>query len=376
MKKILITALVVLMVLGAFGCGGNGGGAGESAGGGSTGGNAELKVGFILIGSKTDGGFSEAHANGIAAMEAHFAGRVEAVVMEDVDDQNNQDIRTAAENMIDIGCGVIIACSYGYIDVMAEMAEEYPEIYFLHFSGNLKNYTNFDNYFGAMEEPRYLAGIVAGMMTETNKIGYVAAYNYTEVNIGINAFALGVQSVNPDAVVNVVYINTWLDPEKEKSAAEALLAQGCDVLEQHCDTAGPIIAAEEKGAYAIGYNLDKPDVAPGAYLTAPVWDHGAYYISVIDRILEGVFVPESYYGRMSNGYVDLAPLTGLVPDNVKAKVDEVKNDMLAGGFSPFTGEIYYADADKGLLCMEGQTLTRGEIWSTSGVVRGVNAAEM
>ena len=370
MKKILIVTLALLLAVGFTACGSS-----SSSGNGSVDvpGDGPLKVGVIFIGSATDGGFTQAHNNGKVAMEKHFGGKVQTMVVEDVDDQNTQDIRAAAENMIDAGCKVIFGCSYGYIGTMEELAGEYPNIIFLHFSGDRMNDTNFDNYFGATEEPRYLAGIVAGMMTETNKIGYVAAYPFTEVQIGINAFTLGIQSVNPRAEVNVVFINSWYDPEKEKSAAEALLAQGCDVLGQHCDTPGPIIAAEEVGSFAIGYNLDKPDSAPGAYLTAPIWNHGAYYIYVVQKILDGTFVPESYYGNMRDGYVDLAPLTDLVPAEAKAKVSEMRTKIISGEFAPFSGEIFNADGSK--LCEAGQTLTRGEIWSITQVIRGVNAIE-
>ena len=366
MKKILIVTLALLMIFCFSACGGS---TDDNGGNNAATGDDTLMVGFIFIGTQTDGGFTQAHNEGRIAMEEHFAGKVKTMIQENVDDQNKQDIRAAAENMIDAGCKVIIGCSFGYIDTMDELAGEYPDIIFLHFSGDKMNDTNFDNFFGAMEEPRYLAGIVAGMMTESNKIGYVAAYPFTEVQIGINAFALGIQSVNPNAEVDVVYINSWYDPEKEKSAAEALLAQGCDVLEQHCDTPGPLIAAEEQGKYAIGYNLDKADAAPGAYLTAPIWHHGAYYISVIQKILDGTFKPESYYGNMRDGYVDLAPLTDLVPAEVAAKVSEVKAEIIAGEFAPFSGEIYYADGRE--LCGAGQTLTRGEIWQIDGVIKGV-----
>ena len=133
------------------------------------------------------------------------------------------------------------------------------------------NDKNFGNYFGAMEEPRYLSGMIAGLMTKSNKLGYVAAYPYTEVKIGINAFALGAQSVNPNATVSVVYINSWNDPANEKAAAESLLAQGCDIITQHCDSAGPQLAAQDAKAFAVGYNLDNSKVAPNSFLTAPIW---------------------------------------------------------------------------------------------------------
>ena len=221
--------------------------------------------------------------------------------------------------MMDQGATVIIGTSFGYMDSMEELAAEYPDITFLHFSGNKMNDTNFGNYFGAMEEPRYLAGMIAGLMTETNKIGYVAAFDYTELIIGINAFTLGAQSVNPDVEVKVVYTNAWVDAAREKEAAEALLAQGCDVIEQHSDTTGPQIAAEAAGAYAIGYNMDSREAAPGAYLTAPIWHHEAYYIEQVQAILDGTWKPESYYGTMADGYVGLAEMTDLVQQKFRSK---------------------------------------------------------
>lgn len=369
MKRTLIVTLALLLVFGFTAC----------DGGSSNNGKVEisayepLKIGFIYIGAIDDGGFTQAHNNGKIAVEQHFGSRIQTMIAEEIDDQNTYDIRDAAEKMIEAGCKVIFGCSFGYISTMEELAGEYPGVIFLHFSGDRMNDTNFGNYFGAMEEPRYLAGIAAGMMTETNKIGYVAAYDYIEVQIGINAFALGAQSVNPYAEVNVVYINIWNDPEKEQAAAATLLNIGCDVLGQHCDTAAPMIAAEEAGAFAIGYNLDEPDSAPGAYLTAPIWNHGVYYIDVIQQILDGTFIPESFYGSMRDGYVDLAPLTDLVSNEAAAKVRDAWAKIIAGVLEPFSGEIYFADNTK--LCEEGQTLTRDEIWGITQVIRGVKIIE-
>lgn len=371
MKKVLVILLAFAMIFSFAACGGDGGNGGQSGEG--EGDAAPLKVGFIYIGSAQDGGFSQAQDEGRAAMVEYFGGKVETVVQEEVHDQDAQATETAARNMIDQGCKVIVGTSFGYMDTLERLAEEFPDIYFLHFSGNKMNDTNFDNYFGAMEEPRYLSGIVAGMMTQSNKIGYVAAYPYTEVQIGINAFALGVQSVNKDAEVKVVYINSWYDPANEKAAAESLLAQGCDVLAQHCDTLGPIIAAENAGKYAIGYNLDKQDAAPGTFLTAPIWNHEVYYIQAIQSIMDGTFKPQSYYGHMSDGYLDLAPLNPIVSEEAKAKVEEVKAKILDGSFAPFSGKIEYADGTT--LCEEGQTLTRAEIWSINNVIKGVTATD-
>lgn len=303
-------------------------------------------------------------------MEKYFDGKVETTYLENVP-ENAQDVENAAKNLMDEGCTVIIGTSYGYMDTIDKLADEYPDNIFLHFSGNKMNDTNFGNYFGAMEEARYLAGIVAGEKTESNKIGYVAAYSNTEVNIGINAFTRGIQSVNKDAKVNVVYINAWVDAAKEKEAAEALIAQGNDVIAQHCDTTGPALAAEAAGVYSIGYNLDKSDVAPETILTAPIWHHEAYYEKVIQSILDGDFEPESYYGSLKDGYVDLAPLSDQVSDETKAEVEKAREEIIAGDLAPFQGSIKYADGTT--LCEEGQTLDREQIWGTKGVIEGVNA---
>ena len=328
-------------------------------------------VGFIYIGSKNDGGYTQAQNQGTDAVKEYFGDKVEILTAESVS-EDKQTVKTNAVNMIDNGASIIVGTSFGYMDAIEELSQEYPEVTFLHFSGNKMNDTNFANYFGAMEEPRYLSGIIAGMQTESNKIGYVAAYPYTEVLIGIDAFTLGVQSVNPDAEVKVVYINSWNDPANEKAAAESLLAQGCDVLAQHCDSTGPQVAAEAAGAYAIGYNLANPDAAPKAFLTAPIWHHDKFLVPTIESIIKGEFKPVSYYGNMADGYVDLAPLSDLVKPEAKEKVEEIRKQMEAGEFNVFTGPIY--DNEGNEVVKEGEALDRAGIWSIDYLVKGASGA--
>ncbi len=367
MKKFLALFLVLALVMTSLvGCGGS-----NDADEPAAEGEPELTVGFIYIGPATDGGFSEAQDRGRQAMVDYFDGRVATLIAENVSEEK-QAVESAAMNMIDQGATVIIGTSYGYMDTLDAMAAQYPDITFLHFSGNKMNDTNFGNYFGAMEEPRYLAGMVAGMMTKSNKIGYVAAFPYTELLIGINAFTLGARAVNPDAEVKVVYTNAWVDAANEKAAAEALLAQGCDVLEQHCDTTGPQIAAEKAGAYAIGYNMDSRDAAPGAFLTAPIWHHEAFYIKTVQEILYGTWKPESYYGTMADGYVGLAEMSDLVPADVQAKVKEVQDKIMAGEFPIFVGPI--KDNKGNIVVPEGTTLDRAGIWSMNYLVEGASGA--
>lgn len=365
MKKLLSIFLVLALAFSAVACTNGGDGENQTS-------DDLFKVGVIYIGSINDGGFTQTQHQGVMAMEEHFGGKVKAIYMENVKDEDKSAAMAAATNLIDQGCKVIIGGSFGFGDALDELANsgEYDDINFLHFSGSKMNDKNFGNFFGATEEPRYLAGMVAGMMTKTNKLGYVGAFPYTEVQIGINAFTLGAQSVNPDVTVQVAYVNSWYDPEKERSAADELLNQGCDIISQHCDTTGPQVAAAEKGAFSIGYNLDTSGieaVKPG-YLTAPVWHHEKYLIPAIEAMMAGNWTPESYYGNLKDGYVGLAPMTDLVPQEVKDKVNAVQEKMIAGEFAPFSGKIEYADGK--VLCEEGQTLTREEIWKTNALVKG------
>ena len=370
LSKVLALALAVALSMSALaGCGSKPEPAADANAGEAA---AEAtKVGFIYIGSQNDGGYSQAQHNGTKAVEEYFGDKVETIIAENVAEEK-QTVKTTAINMIDQGATIIVGTSFGFMDALEELAGEYPDVTFLHFSGNKMNDTNFGNYFGAMEEPRYLSGMIAGMMTKTNKLGYVAAFPYTEVHIGIDAFALGAQSVNPDVEVKVVYTNSWGDPAGEKAAAESLLAQDCDIITQHADSAGPQLAAEAAGKLAIGYNLDNSEIVPGAFLTAPVWHHDKYLVPTIEKVMAGTYVPESYYGTMKDGYIGLAPMTDLVPQDVQDKVNEVAGKMEAGEYPVFVGPIY--DTEGNVLVAEGETLDRAGIWTVmQSLVKGVSA---
>ncbi len=327
-----------------------------------------IKVGFIYIGHVNDGGFTQAHDKGRLELEAQLGDKVETLYQEAVP-ENIQDVKNSAKVMIDQGASVIFANSFGYMDAMEELAAEYPDVKFLHFSGYKMNDTNFGNYFGAMEEARYLSGIVAGMKTRTNKIGFVAAFPLPELFIAINAFTLGVRSVNPEATVQVVWTNSWYDPAKEKEAADALLANGCDVLAQHCDTTGPQVAAESNGAFAIGYNSDSYQAAPKAFMTAPIWNHGVYYVKTVQAIIDDTWAPESYYGTMADGYIDILPLTENAPEGAQEAVDAVKAKIVAGEFNVFAGPVKNQAGE--VVIAEGENPDRAKIWATDYLVEGV-----
>ena len=324
----------------------------------------QIKVGFIYVGPIGDGGWTYAHNEGRKYLEEQL--NVETIYKESVPE--GPEVEKVMKDMIDQGANVIFATSFGYMDYMEKVSKEFPEVKFLHCSG-YKMTENMSNYFGRIYQARYLSGIVAGLKTESNKIGYVAAFNIPEVIRGINAFTLGVQSVNPDAVVKVKWTNTWYDPAKEKEAAIALLDEGVDVIAQHQDTAGPQIAAEERGKWSVGYNTDMKDTAPKAYMTAPIWNWGPYYVDQVQAIMDGTWKAESYWGGMDEGIVKLAPLTDNAPAEAKALVEKVQEEIIAGTQKIFVGPI--KDQTGAVKVPDGVMMTDVEMLSFDWFVQGV-----
>jgi basic membrane protein A len=199
------------------------------------------------------------------------------------------------------------------------------------------------NYFGAAEEGRYLTGMAAGAATESDLIGYVAAFPIPEVLRGINAFTLGVREVNPDAQVQVVWTSTWFDPPKEGTAAQSLLDAGADVIAMHQDSAAPGQAAEAAGAKWVGYNTDMTEFAPSAWLTAPVWDWGPFYLAQAQAVAAGTWEPTAYYGNMADGMVKLAPFGESVDADTIAMIEERQAQIIDGSFSVFPDPIVNQD---------------------------------
>ena len=357
MKKVSSLLVALLMLAGLFtGCSSSNQTASTSK---------KVKVGFIYVGSVGDAGWTLAHDQGRLFLAKETG--VETIYKENVK-EDAAEVAKVSEDMINQGCNVIVGTSIGFMDGLVLEAKKHPEVKFLHCSGN-KTDTNLGTYFGRMYEARYLSGIVAGMKTKTNKIGYVAAFEYPEVVRGINAFTLGVQSVNPSAVVSVKWTHTWYDPAKEKEAAKALIDEKCDVITQHQDSAGPQQAAEEAGVFSIGYDSDMKDQAPKAYMTAPVWNWGPYYVKQIKAIQNGTWKSEAYWGPINDGIVALAPLTANAPEGAQAAVDKAKADIMSGKNKIFTGPI--KDQTGAVKVAAGQTMTDKEMLEFNWFVQGV-----
>ena len=325
----------------------------------------ETRVGFVYVSPVGDAGWSYAHDQGrlvLEALDGVSTSFVEAV-------PEGPDSERVIRNMARKGFDLIFATSYGYMDSMLKVAGEFPDTVFMHCSG-FKTAPNMGNYFGRMYQARYLSGIVAGSMTRSNTLGYVAAFPIPEVIRGINAFTLGVRSVNPDATVRVVWTKTWYDPATEKEAAKSLLDVGADVIAQHQDSPSPQEAAQERGAYSVGYNSDMSAFAPKAHLTAPVWNWGPFYIETVKKVQNGTWKTGAWWPGLKDGIVDLAPFGPMVSQPVKDRVLEQKAAIESGRFDVFDGPVLDQDGktriaagasadDKALL---------GMTWFVQGVI--------
>ena len=307
----------------------------------------DLKVGVVHITVPAEGtGYTYTHDLGIQGMQKNLGLDDSQIIRKNnVDDTDATKIRTALEECVEEGCQIVFATSWGYMDYVEEIAEEYPDVLFAHGTGYKSNGKNFINYFGKINQARYLSGIAAGMKTTSNKIGYVAAQNNEngEVTSGIDAFAMGVESVNPDAKVYVKVTGSWFDPEGEGQAAKSLIDMGCDVIAQHCDTANPATEAEKAGVFAVGYNSDMAQKAPGATLTSVMWDWSVFYTEAVQKVIDGTWDGQNYFGSMQDGLVTLAPCSDLCAEGTAEKIKEVQDKIISGEWDIFDGTTEYED---------------------------------
>lgn len=302
-----------------------------------------LKIGVLYIGSASEtSGYTYAHEIGIQGMANNIGLEDDQIVRkESVSDGDEKAVKKALQDCVDKKCNVIFATSWGYMKQVAKFAEEYPDIYFAHATGYMSNGKNFINYFGRIYQARYLSGIVAGLKTKTNKIGYVSAMgtDNSECTGGVNAFALGVESVNKNAKIKVAVTNSWYSPDNEKKASDALIKDGCDVLAQHCDTTAPQEASENNGTWSIGYNSDMSKETPKATLTSVIWNWSAFYTSYISSIINASYEGKNYYGGMKENLVSLTGLSSLCDKQTSQKVQDAKEKIISGDFGVFDGVL-------------------------------------
>lgn len=303
----------------------------------------DIKVGVVYIGSASDtSGYTYAHELGIQGMATNLGLKADQIVrMENVNDSDSVAITKALDDCINAGCNVIFTTSWGYMDLTEEYAKKYPDIYFAHGTGYKSNDKNFTNYFGRIYQARYLSGLVAGLKTKSNMIGYVSAMgaDNSECTGGIDAFAMGVEKVNPNATVYVAVTNSWFSPDDELAASVALANMGCDVLAQHVDTTAPQTVSEERGTWSIGYNSDMSKETPNATLTSVIWNWSAYYTSYVKSIMNATYDGQNYYGGMDESLIGLTGLSAICEDGTQKIVTDEMQRILSGQYNVFEGPM-------------------------------------
>ncbi len=330
-------------------------------------GDGKYRVAFVYPGPVGDAGWTWSHDRGRLAVEKAFPD----VATEYAELVPDGEAEAKIEQFASRGAKVVFTASESFNDQTLAVAGRHPEVLFVNCAGS-KRSKNCGTYFGRVEEAKYLAGLVAGKMTRTGRIGYVAPLKIAEIYRLISAFTIGVREANPTAEVHVVWTNEWHNPSLEKDAANSLIdVQKADVILTDCDSAAPLQAADQKGCWAIGYNSDTRALAPKAFLTAATWDWSVIYVDFVRRAKAGEMKDLSAYDPylgLESGLVQLAPLSEHVTPEAKALVEKRRQDLDAKTYRIFAGPI--VDNQGNVRVPEGKVATDEEILTMRWLVQG------
>lgn len=329
-----------------------------------------LKVGFIYIGPVGDYGWSFTHDKARLEVEEHFGGRVETAYVESV--PYGADAERVMTQMALGGTDLIFATSFGYGPDVNAVAARFPDVGFEHATGYQQDHPNVSLYNARFYEGRAVIGHIAGKMTETNVVGYIASYPIPEVIMGINSAFLHARAVNPDVQFRVVWVYSWFDPAQEADAANALIEQGADILMQHTDSTAPVTIAQDRGIHAFGQASDMTGFAPEAHLTAILDVWAPYYIDRIQARLDGTWQAGDVWHGINDGMVGFAPMNPGIPEDVRAKAEDMIAAISAGDYHPFTGPINRQDGTPWLA--DGQTAPDGDLLTMDFYVEGMSGA--
>jgi len=300
---------------------------------------ASFTMGIIHVGSKTDAGYNQAHAEA-AALAAKNLPHVKVLVAENIPE--SADVSRVIENMISQGAKMIIPASFGYLDPALDVAAKYPDVMFNHPAG-FKQADNFHTYWAASDQHSYALGIAAGKMTKTNKLGFVGGFQIPNVINTINAFTLGARSVNPKAEMRVIFNNAWSDPGKEAASTNALVDQGVDVITMIVDSPITVVqTAEQRGIYSVGFHSTAvQSYAPKGWISGIGFTWGGFFTREIQAIEKGTWKsnPKNLIGDLNSDMVALAPWGSAVPDDVKALVEAKIAEFKAGKAQVFSGPV-------------------------------------
>ncbi len=328
--------------------------------------SAQTKAGFIYVGPVGDLGWSYEHDQARLAVEEHFGDAVETTYVESVPE--GADAERVLTQMALGGADIIFTTSFGYMDPTINVAEKFPNVMFEHATG-YKRADNVSTYSARFYEGRHVIGLIAGEMTETNTVGYIASFPIPEVVRGINAAYLAAKSVNPDVEFKIVWVYSWFDPGKEADAANALIEQGADVIMQHTDSPAAMTIAEEKGIYAFGQASDMMQFGPNARLSSIIDNWAPYYIDRVQAVIDGTWESTDTWDGIGPGMVKIGDFSDKIPAEVAAEAQAAADAIAAGTLHPFTGPINKQDGTPWLAA--GEVADDGTLATMDFYVEGI-----
>jgi simple sugar transport system substrate-binding protein len=330
-------------------------------------GHEKTKVGFIYVGPIGDGGWTYEHDKGRLAVEEAYGDKVETVFQESVPE--GADAERAMTQMALSGADIIFTTSFGYMDPTIAVAEKFPDVKFEHATG-YKRADNVSTYSARFYEGRAVQGHIAGRMTQTNKVGYIASFPIPEVIRGINSAYIHAKKVNPDVEFNIVWAYTWFDPAKEADAATALIEQGADIILQHTDSTAPLAAAEKAGnVLGFGQASDMAEFKDGPRISSIIDNWAPYYIARVGAVMDGTWESTDTWDGIAPGMVEIGEMTDKIPADVQEEALALIESLKSGDYVPFTGPINKQDGSAWLA--EGETADDGTLAGMNFYVEGI-----
>jgi len=326
-----------------------------------------VKVGFVYVGPIGDGGWTYEHDQGRLAVEEAFGDKVETTFVENVPE--GADAERVMTQMALSGHDLIFTTSFGYMDPTINVAAKFPDVKFEHATG-FKRAPNVSTYSARFYEGRAVQGHIAGKLTKTNTIGYIASFPIPEVIRGINSAYLHAQRVNPDVEFKIVWVFTWFDPAKEADAAKALIGQGADVILQHTDSTAPLAAAAEaEGVIGFGQASDMAAFKDGPRVTSIIDNWAPYYVARTKAVMDGTWESVDTWDGMDTGMVEMGEMTGKIPADIQAEAMAMMEAIASGEYHPFTGPINKQDGSVWLA--EGEIADDGTLAGLSFYIEGI-----
>lgn len=331
----------------------------------------KVKACFVYVGPIGDGGWTYQHHEGALALQAKYGDKVEIQYQESVPE--GADAERVLTQMALGGCNIIFATSFGYMDPVNAVAAKFPNVKFEHATGFKRDHANVSTYNARFYEGRAVQGTIAGMMTKSNKIGYIGSFPIPEVMNGINAYYLAAKKVNPEVQLSVVWAFTWFDPAKEADSAKALIDQGVDVIAAHTDSTAPLAEAAKTNGAVIGFGQasDMSAYKPAPRVSSIIDNWAPYYDKRVGQLLDGTYEQADIWAGIADGEVEIGEITDAVPAEVKAAAEKVRDDIAAGTLHAFTGPIKKADGSDWLA--DGVTAPDGDLLGMDFFVEGITA---